>query len=98
MGRILSDPYYRKGEQFMRPTEKAKSNIEAKAPVKMEAGPLVRLPIKKTYCSKCQKLVKGQIQGSSSATLINCPKCSQRLWSRSSSMSWKGGSEAISGR
>jgi hypothetical protein len=78
----------------MRPTENAKSNIEIKAPVKMEAGPLVRLPIKKTYCTKCQKLVKGQIQGSGHATLIKCPKCSQQLWSRSSGLSWKGGNAA----
>jgi RNase P subunit RPR2 len=58
-----------------------KTNIETKAPSKAKAGPDVRLPIKKTFCNKCQKLVKGQKQMSGNVTKIVCPKCSQSLWS-----------------
>ncbi len=66
-----------------------KNNIEAKAPAKEKGGLLKRLPIKKVYCAKCQKLVKGKAQISSNSTQINCPRCGQNLWSWSL-ISWKG--------
>jgi RNase P subunit RPR2 len=72
----------------MRPPVKEKSSHGIEAPLKVKAGPLIRLPIKKSYCTKCQRLVKGQIQGSGRATQVICPKCSQSLWFWKS-ISWR---------
>jgi RNase P subunit RPR2 len=69
-----------------RPTEK--TNVEKKAPSKEKSGPLIRLPIKKTYCTKCQKLVKGKAQIAGDSTKINCPKCDRNLWTWNY-ISWK---------
>jgi hypothetical protein len=57
-----------------------KSNNETKKPSKVEGGILKRLPIKKIYCTKCKKLVKGQMQSSGDTQRIICPICSQQLW------------------
>jgi hypothetical protein len=64
----------------MRPSENIKNNYATKAPAKIKESPLRRLPIKKTYCTKCQMLVKGQLQGSGNTVQIICPRCSQGLW------------------
>jgi RNase P subunit RPR2 len=64
----------------MRPAANTNSGSNVKAPLKAERGPSVRLPIKKTYCNKCHKLVSGQKQISGSTTRIICPKCNQQLW------------------
>jgi RNase P subunit RPR2 len=47
---------------------------------KPKNGPSVRLPIKRTYCNKCHKLVNGQMQLSGNTKRIICPKCNQNLW------------------
>ncbi len=71
-----------------------KHHVEMKAPSKEKGGLLIRLPIKKIYCSKCQKLVKGKAQNSGNNTQINCPRCSYNLWSWSHT-SWRSaGNEA----
>ena len=49
---------------------------------------LIRPPLKKIYCSKCQRLVRGQLQGSNGSTQISCPRCGQRLWFWGS-ISWR---------
>jgi RNase P subunit RPR2 len=64
----------------MRTPVNAKNSVEIKAPSKEKVGPLIMLPIKKIYCTKCKSLVKGRIQGSGSATQVACPKCIQNLW------------------
>ena len=64
----------------MNQPERAKTSVRKKAPAAMKAGTQKRQPIKKTFCSKCCKLVKGQIQESKSGLQVSCPKCSQRLW------------------
>jgi hypothetical protein len=73
-----------------RPAEKTtvEKKAPSKAPSKEKSGLLVRLPIKKTYCTKCQKLVKGKAQISGDSTKINCPKCGRGLWSWNC-ISWK---------
>ena len=38
------------------------------------------LPIKKVYCNKCKRLVRGQEQSAGGSTGIICPKCNQKLW------------------
>jgi RNase P subunit RPR2 len=63
----------------MRTPEKAKSNTSIKAPLKGKGSLEVRLPIKKIYCTKCQRLIKGKIQNSGGTTQVICPKCSQSL-------------------
>jgi hypothetical protein len=69
----------------------AKENkVEIKTPSKDKSGQLIKFPIKKTYCSKCQKLVKGIAQISGTSTRINCPRCSQNLWVWSH-ISWRAG-------
>jgi DNA-directed RNA polymerase subunit RPC12/RpoP len=67
-----------------------KNNVEVKVPVKGNGGLRKRLPIKKIYCAKCQKLVRGKAQISGNSTQINCPRCGQKLWSWGQ-ISWKGG-------
>ncbi len=64
----------------MRPSENVKSSNGMKASLNVKAGPLMRLPIKKIYCPKCQRLIKGQTQSPNSATQVVCPRCSQSLW------------------
>jgi RNase P subunit RPR2 len=56
-----------------------KSSNGTKAPSKVEGGDLKRLPIKKVYCTKCKKLVKGQVQISGDTKRIICPICSLHL-------------------
>lgn len=58
----------------------AKSSAETKSQSKNEGGILKRLPIKKMYCTKCKKLVKGQIQNSGDTKRIICPMCNLNLW------------------
>ena len=72
----------------MRTQENAKTNYAPKSTSKAQVGPIVRLPVKKMYCSKCQKLVRGQVQGANDATQVMCPKCHQRLWFRGA-LSWR---------
>jgi RNase P subunit RPR2 len=72
-----------------------KNNVEIKAPAKQKGGLLIRLPIKKTYCTKCQKLVRGKAQNSGNRTEINCPKCGRNLWSWSH-LSWRGPRNEVS--
>jgi len=69
-----------------RPTEK--TFVEKKTVSKEKGGSLIRLPIKKTYCTKCQKLVKGKAQLSGDSSRINCPKCDTTLWTWNY-ISWK---------
>jgi hypothetical protein len=57
-----------------------KSGAEPKSQSKSEGGILKRLPIKKIYCTKCKKLVKGQIQNSGDTKQIICPTCNLHLW------------------
>jgi len=38
------------------------------------------LPIKKVYCNKCKRLVRGKKQSSDDTTLMICPRCNQHLW------------------
>jgi DNA-directed RNA polymerase subunit RPC12/RpoP len=49
---------------------------------------LMRMPVKKIYCSKCQRLVRGQSEGSNGSTQISCPRCGLRLWFWGS-ISWR---------
>jgi hypothetical protein len=58
----------------------AKSSGVTKKPSKVEGSILKRLPIKKIYCTKCMKLVKGHKQSSGDTLRIICPVCSQQLW------------------
>jgi RNase P subunit RPR2 len=66
----------------------AKSVVPVKAAKKVQNGPLVRLPSKKLFCTKCLKLVRGKIQNSGINTQISCPKCATqlRVWTITS---WK---------
>ena len=57
-----------------------KSSNGTKKPSKLEGGILKRLPIKKIYCTKCKKLVKGQLQISGDTQRIICPICNQQIW------------------
>lgn len=78
----------------MRTPLTGKNNLEMKMPSKVKGGLLIRLPIKKTYCTKCQKLVRGKAQTSGNSTQIDCPICGQNLWYWSCT-SWRGtGKEA----
>jgi RNase P subunit RPR2 len=72
----------------MRTPVNVKKGIEMKAPLKEKVGPLIMLPIKKIYCTKCKILVKGRIQSSGSVVQVTCPKCIQnlRVWA---STSWR---------
>jgi hypothetical protein len=79
----------------MRTPVKAESVVEKKEPVKIAGGLLVRLPIKKVFCDNCKKLVYGKVLNSGISTLIDCPKCGQRLWSWSVT-SWRGAESADS--
>ncbi len=72
----------------MIPDSKNRSRIETKKPEKSKSGTLIRLPVKKTFCSHCKKLIKGQTQVSGNITRINCPVCNQNLWAWDS-LSWK---------
>lgn len=64
----------------MIPAANGKSSSGVKSPSKVEGGILKRLPIKKMYCTKCKKLVKGQMQNTGDARRINCPSCGLHLW------------------
>ncbi|MBN1190281.1 MAG: hypothetical protein JXA46_11055 [Dehalococcoidales bacterium] len=78
----------------MRAPLNEKNNIAMKAPSKEKSGLLIRLPIKKIYCAKCQKLVRGKAQIPGNGAKIDCPRCGQNLWSWSRT-SWRGaGNEA----
>jgi hypothetical protein len=72
----------------MRQTDNTKSSYPTKASAKAKCGTLKRVPVKKIYCTKCQKLVKGQIQSSGATTRVICPRCTQhlRVWKVTS---WK---------
>jgi|WetSurMetagenome_2_1015567.scaffolds.fasta_scaffold458302_1 RNase P subunit RPR2 len=59
---------------------KSRNTIEKKTPEKAKGGTLKRLPVKKIYCNRCHKLIKGQMQISGNTTRIICPKCNQSLW------------------
>jgi RNase P subunit RPR2 len=72
----------------MRASLNETNSSRPKAPVKTKTGTLIRLPIKKIYCTKCQQLVKGQTQNSGNTTQIICPRCSQTLWFWKS-ISWR---------
>jgi RNase P subunit RPR2 len=65
----------------MRPSENVKNNNAVKAPSNSKASSVIRLPVKKTYCPKCQKLVKGEAQNTNNLMQVVCPKCSLSLWS-----------------
>jgi RNase P subunit RPR2 len=71
--------FYIEGECGMRTSDNFKSNYVTKAIPKVKEGPLIRLPIKKMYCNKCQRLVKGQIQSTNNTAQITCPRCGQNL-------------------
>jgi hypothetical protein len=64
----------------MRAPLNGKNNPEMKTPSKIKGGLLIRLPVKKTYCTKCQKLVRGKVQIPGNGTRIDCPRCGQNLW------------------
>jgi RNase P subunit RPR2 len=72
----------------MIPAASNKGRSEAKVPEKTKSGTSIRLPVKKTFCSHCKKLIKGQKQISGNATRIICPKCNQNLWIWNN-LSWK---------
>jgi hypothetical protein len=78
----------------MKPSAPVKSVNAVKTPVDSRSGPLIRLPVKKIYCTKCQRLIKGQKKGSSKTTQIICPRCNQTLWSWVS-ISWKNAEKAV---
>lgn len=42
----------------------------------------MKLAVKKTYCSTCRKLVKGQEQILNKNPRILCPKCGGVVWVR----------------
>ena len=65
-----------------------KSSVPVKAVKKTPSGPLVRLPSKKVFCTKCLKLVRGKILNKGINTQISCPKCATqlRVWTITS---WK---------
>jgi hypothetical protein len=66
----------------MRSQQGSKNTMGAalKSTPKLKLSPMVRPPIKKIYCTKCQKLVKGTMHGSGKTTQVKCPKCAQNLW------------------
>jgi RNase P subunit RPR2 len=72
----------------MRTQENVKSNYVTKATSTTKVGPTIMMPIKKIYCAKCQRLIKGQIKGSRNTSQIICPRCNQILWSWKS-ISWR---------
>ena len=51
-------------------------------------GALVKAPIKKIYCGRCQKLVGTKTLGTGNAMRITCSKCGQPLWAWTSTV-WK---------
>jgi hypothetical protein len=54
--------------------------VSKKSSASVKGGPRMREPIKKIYCTKCQRLVKGQTQKAGNTTQIVCPRCAQHLW------------------
>jgi DNA-directed RNA polymerase subunit RPC12/RpoP len=72
----------------MRPQENSKSNQGPKVTSTVQISHIIRLPIKKIYCSKCQRLVRGHAEGANDTTKVSCPRCSERLWFRGS-LSWR---------
>ena len=42
----------------------------------------MKLAVKKTYCSNCRRLVKGQEQILNKNPRILCPKCGMVVWVR----------------
>jgi hypothetical protein len=61
-------------------TASVKNTNGKKSPSKVEGGILKRLPIKRIYCTRCKKLVKGQVQNSADTKRIVCPGCGLHLW------------------
>jgi hypothetical protein len=65
----------------MRPQENTRGiPVSKHSSVGVKGGPQMREPIKKIYCTKCQRLVKGQMQKSGTTTQVVCPRCAQHLW------------------
>jgi RNase P subunit RPR2 len=65
-----------------------KAPEKAKTSEKAKGGMVNRLPVKKIYCNRCHKLIKGQMQITGNITRIICPKCNQSLWTWNS-LFWK---------
>jgi hypothetical protein len=63
----------------MKPAANIKSSNGTKSSSEVEGGVLKRLPIKKIYCTKCKKLIKGKIQTSADIKQIICPICNLHL-------------------
>jgi hypothetical protein len=63
-----------------RPTATAKGGYAPKTSSKAERGVQKRRPVKKMYCTKCKRLVKGQMQSQGVGKRIICPLCGLHLW------------------
>jgi len=48
----------------------------------------MRLYVKKTYCPRCQRLVRGYEQGNDTNMRVLCSRCGLVIWVRDS-MRWK---------
>jgi RNase P subunit RPR2 len=72
----------------MRNQETTKTNYVPKATTTTQIGQVIRLPIKRIFCSECRKLVRGLAQGTGDSTQVSCPKCHKRLWFRGN-VAWR---------
>jgi RNase P subunit RPR2 len=81
----------------LRPSSsEAKVNVGAKAVANVKDNLSIRLPVKKMYCTKCKKLVRGQAQNPAKATQITCGKCGLVLWVWKN-ISWRSPGNGVNG-
>ena len=53
----------------------------------------MKLAIKKTYCSNCRRLVRGQERKNNGHLELVCPRCNRVLWTRND-LGWRYAAEA----
>jgi len=53
----------------------------------------MKLAIKKTYCSNCRRLVRGQERKKNDHLELVCPRCNRVLWTHNS-LVWRYAAEA----
>ena len=53
----------------------------------------MKLVVKKTYCSNCRSLVRGQERKNNDHFELVCPKCNRVLWT-CNSLDWRYATEA----
>ncbi len=52
----------------------------ADRPVRSGTAPGIKIDLKKVYCPRCRRLVRGQVKPVAGGTEVNCPRCGQLLW------------------